>query len=990
MVAESRRFDDKKQKALRREKPRADKTRPKRKSKIKNTEKQKITVGLSGSVARTRKKSDLSLATPASSRGRVSGLAQRKDEKHHAIIETIQDGYFELDLAGNFTLVNEALSKNIGYPREELIGLNYRQYTDPQNAQKLFQNCNRLFLTGGPVAIFDCEVIRKDGMKAFAEISMSLIRDTKGKPAGFRGTSRDITERRKFIEELRASEERHRTILENMQEGYFETDLEGRLTFVSDSVCRHVGYTREELIGATPGFMETGTGVQKTSQAFWTVYKTGMPVKAFESELIRKDGSRGIYELSIDLMRDPRGKPVGFRGVCHDVTERVNTRESIRASAERHRTILENMQEGYFEVDLEGRLTFINDSVCKNLGYTREELIGTTNRFIQDEAGSRITLEAYRRLYKTGIPIKALECELIRKDGSRGTYELSVDMIRDSGGKPVGYRGVSRDITDRKRMENELRQSEERYRKIIETIQDAYIEIDLNGYWTFVNHIACEHLQYTREELIGMHYSKVQPDEAGAKRLYKIFHEIYQTGQPVKALEMEGVRKDGTIGTYEFSVSLMRDGWGNPAGFRCVSRDITDRKKIENELRQSEERYRSIIETMADGYIEVDLHGNWTFFNDVITKRMGYTREELLKADFHTLHTPASAKRAVKSFLQVYQTGQPIKALEVETAKKDGSTGFYELSVSLMKDAQGKPVGFRCISRDINERKRAEEELLKTNRELQQATARANELAAKAESANIAKSEFLANMSHEIRTPMNGVIGMIGLLMDMGLSEEQRRYAEIARANGELLLELINNILDFSKIDAKKLKLETLDFDLLALLDDFTATMALPAQEKGLELLCSVDLDVPTQLRGDPGRLRQILTNLVGNAVKFTRVGEVVVNVSPAREPKPQAIRNGEHAATDVLLRFSVRDTGIGIPADKIGLLFNKFMQVDASTTRQYGGSGLGLVIAKQLSELFGGETGVTSEEGKGSEFWFTARLGLRTEARQGNASPPI
>ncbi|HQK99275.1 MAG TPA: response regulator, partial [Smithellaceae bacterium] len=468
-----------------------------------------------------------------------------------------------------------------------------------------------------------------------------------------------------------------------------------------------------------------------------------------------------------------------------------------------------------------------------------------------------------------------------------------------------------------------------------------------------------------------------------------VFGNLYRTGKEIKALEMAGVRKDGTLGIYEFSVSLMKDAKEKPIGFRCISRDVTDRKTMENALRRSEERYRTIIETMPDGYIEVDLHGNWTFFNDVIVQRSGYTRQELIEADFHTLHTKDSAKRAVKAFAQVYQTGRPIKALEVETVKKDGSTGFYELSVSLMKNNAGAPIGFHCISRDINERKRAEALLIETNRELREATDRASEMAAKAQAANLAKSEFLANMSHEIRTPLNGVIGMIGLLLDMDLNEEQRRYAETVRANGELLMELINNILDFSKIEAKKLHLETLDFDLLTLLDDFTATLALPAHEKGLELLCSVDFDVPTRLRGDPGRLRQILTNLVGNAVKFTQTGEVVIKVSAALEtPQAPSRSDATDATQSVLLRFSVRDTGIGIPKGKIGLLFDKFSQVDASTTRQYGGSGLGLVISKQLSELFGGETGVVSEEGKGSEFWFTARFDLQTGARQTPCAP--
>src|ERR1035437_2769129 len=394
-------------------------------------------------------------------------------------------------------------------------------------------------------------------------------------------------------------------------------------------------------------------------------------------------------------------------------------------------------------------------------------------------------------------------------------------------------------------------------------------------------------------------------------------------------------------------------------------------------LRASEEKHRLLIENSQDIIYTLTADAVFTFISPAWTVLLGHVEVQVVGQPLRRFVHPDDVPLCLAFLESVAETAQPQESVEYRVQHLDGSWCWHSSSAVPLRGEDGAVVEFEGIARDITAQREAEEELQKANLQLAHAMSRAIELAAEADTANQAKGEFLANMSHEIRTPLNGVIGMAGLLLDTPLDADQRRYAEIVRTSGESLLALLNDILDFSKIEAGKMGLETLDFDLRALLDDFAALLAMRAQQAGLEFICAAAPDVPVHLSGDPGRLRQILLNLAGNAVKFTHLGEVSVRTSLESETD-----------TEVMLRFSVKDTGIGIPSDKQGLLFQKFTQADASTTRHYGGTGLGLAISKQLAEMMGGEIGLVSKEGLGSEFWFTARFAKQPD-RKRSLPPP-
>jgi PAS domain S-box-containing protein len=513
-----------------------------------------------------------------------------------------------------------------------------------------------------------------------------------------------------------------------------------------------------------------------------------------------------------------------------------------------------------------------------------------------------------------------------------------------------------------------LDKAQARYFDFYDLAPVGYLTLNERGLIEQANLTTATLLGWTRDALIKQSISHFI-FKADQEIYYRYRQQLIETGQQ-QSCALRLLKAGGAPFWAQLEAIAVPDGASAPT-LRIVLRDITSRKQAELETHQSEQRFRDIAEVSADWIWEVDAQARYTYVSDGVNALLGYTPEEVLgKTPFDLMPTDA-APRVAHMFSTITATKMPFRDLENMVLTKEGNVRITLTSGTPILDPQGELLGYRGIDRDISERKRTEAELVQHRHHLesliQERTTALSIAKEAAEAANRAKSTFLATVSHELRTPMNGIIGMTALALRRATDPKQVDHLTKATQCSQNLLTLINDILEFSRIESERFTLEEAEFMLDAVLASLSSLKGPQATANGLKLITTIAPELaPLTLRGDIQRLSQVLGHLTGNAIKFTAAGSVTVRALVA-----------DQTASNVLVRFEVHDTGIGISAEEQKRIFAIFEQADGSMTRKYSGIGLGLPLSKQLVEAMGGRIGVDSQPGEGCRFWFTVRLGL-------------
>ncbi len=672
----------------------------------------------------------------------------------------------------------------------------------------------------------------------------------------------------------------------------------------------------------------------------------------------------GEYRWTHDelrLVKDASGNPLEIAGYCFDITEQKLAEAALRESEARQKIIFNSTSDLQALFRVEPDDVFVTESVNRALienfqvrmGKTAADFLGKDVADLLAATGLSAEQIAFRRvLYRQAAEEQTILRFNTPSSELRDALEVSLYPVKDQRGNCTHLLWNGRNISRRIQAEAGRRESEERYALVTDAIQEGIFDWNLVARVSYLSPRYKEILGFRDDELSNEEesfFGRIHPDDLG--RI--VANKDSYTEDPMKDRFLDELRLKHRDGTYRSVVSrgrILRNDRGEPIRIVGAIGDMTDRVESAAKLAASEKRLRDIIESLF-GFVGLfTLDGRLIDCNRSAIEAAGLQLEDVLgKLFWETAGWTQCPDEQVKVREMMMRAAEgEVVRFETQVLDLHRQKVIIDFTFGPLRDQHGAVSNIVGHGVDITARKQAEVELLKAKES--------------AESASRAKSEFLANMSHEIRTPMNGIIGLTEVMLDTKLDAEQHEYLTLVQSSAGSLLTIVNDILDVSKIEAGKMLLEMREFDLRELVLDTLRGLKVSADAKGLGLDSEVQPDVPLRVRGDAGRLRQVLINLVGNAIKFTARGTVSVAIERARDSSPA-------------LHFSVRDSGIGIPAEKQAMIFDAFTQVDGSYTRKFGGTGLGLTIASRLIQMMDGRIWVESKEGQGSTFHFTARL---------------
>ena len=834
----------------------------------------------------------------------------------------------------------------LGYSAAEMIGASITATPAPESAETVRRAMQRAFESGA--AETEAVLMAKSGAKISCYLTGVRV-VFEGQPCVV-GIAIDESKRKRTEEHLRL----HTAALESAANAIVITGRTGVIQWVNPAFTRLTGYAPHESVGKNPRILKSGSQSDDFYRQLWRTILGG---EIWTGEIVnrKKDGSLYTEEMAIAPVRSASGEITNYVAIKQDITQRKRDEEERQKLA----ALVENSRDCIAVATLSGEFLYLNASGRKLIGLgAHAALPGHISTIHPKEAWSQLSEVTVPKAIALGHQQTATQLRnLVTNEPIDVEMSVSVPRSPESG-QPLCLHMISRDVRDLRRTTEELQFKTALLEAQVESTVDGILLVDASGKIILTNRQFARLWNVPEEILIG--------DDKSALEFVK-----HQVEDPVQFLAQvqflyehrdkksrdELRLKDGRV--FDRYSSPLLDPGGGYYGRIWFFRDMTERYQSVRRLQASEERFRQLAENTPEVFFVIEQNPLRTaYVSPAFEKIWGRSMEDLYRRPeswMDSIHPDDRAR--IMQFDQQSMSGVAGDT-EYRIERPDGSTRWIRARTFPVLRANGELERLVGVAEDITMAKRAQFEWQSAKEA--------------AESANLAKSQFLANMSHEIRTPMNGIIGMTDLLLETGLTSEQSEYLEMVKSSADSLLTIINDILDFSKMEAGKVELEKLSFDLRKSLGPVVKTLAMKAQQKGLEFIFDVDPEVPVELVGDPGRLRQVVVNLVGNALKFTHQGEIHMKVEVVSQTSAEAT-----------LFIGVRDTGIGIPEEKLAVIFDAFAQADSSATRKYGGTGLGLAISSRLVSLMNGQLCVESEVGKGSNFYFSVRFDLPKEQHE-------